>query len=73
MRIQFGKQKDSAVFRLEPLASTIPLSGFTCPIEEYNEYLYNDADIEHDTNVTAFYTKNGFIPNVEMNNKRNKT
>jgi hypothetical protein len=32
-----------------------------------------DADIEHDPNVTAFYTKNGFIPNVEMNNKRSKT
>jgi hypothetical protein len=175
MRIQFGKQKDSAAFRLEPLTSTIPLSGFICLIEEYNEYLYNDAlrsqndhiartwllrerdtgaiaaymsliadaiklsatekelhtlnypfrtipamkiaklavaqsfsqkykgigsfmitaamrkaiscyddycacrfltvdaDIEHDPNVTAFYTRNGFIPNAEMNNKRNKT
>jgi hypothetical protein len=175
MRIQFGTEKDSAAFRLESLTSTIPLSGFTCPIEEYNEYLHYDAlrsqsdhiartwllrerntgaiaaymsliadaiklsatekelhtlnypfrtipamkiaklavarsfsekykgigsfmitaamrkaigcyddycacrfltvdaDIEHDSNVTAFYTKNGFIPNVEMNNKRGKT
>jgi hypothetical protein len=175
MRIQFGKQKDSAAFRLEPLTPTVPLSGFTCPIEEYNEYLHHDslrsqndhiartwllrerdigaivaymsliadaikllatekelhalnypfrtipamkiaklavarlfsekykgigsfvitaamrkvigcyddycacrfltvdADIENDPNVTAFYTKNGFIPNAEMNNKRNKT
>jgi hypothetical protein len=32
-----------------------------------------DADIEHDPNVTAFYTKNGFIPNGEMNNRRSKT
>jgi ribosomal protein S18 acetylase RimI-like enzyme len=32
-----------------------------------------DADIEHDPNVTAFYTKNGFTPNNEMNNKRSKT
>jgi hypothetical protein len=32
-----------------------------------------DADIEHDSNVTTFYTKNGFIPNSEMNNKRSKT
>jgi hypothetical protein len=32
-----------------------------------------DADIEHDPGVTAFYTKNGFIPNAEMNNKRSKT
>jgi ribosomal protein S18 acetylase RimI-like enzyme len=32
-----------------------------------------DADIEHDEGVIAFYTKNGFIPNAEMNNKRSKT
>jgi hypothetical protein len=43
MRIQFGKQKDSTAFRLEPLISTVPLSGFICSIEEYNECLYYDA------------------------------
>jgi hypothetical protein len=43
MRIQFGKEKDSAAFRLEPLTPTISLSGFICPIEEYNEYLHYDA------------------------------
>jgi hypothetical protein len=32
-----------------------------------------DADIEHDPNVTAFYKKNGFIPNMDMNGKRSKT
>jgi hypothetical protein len=32
-----------------------------------------DADIEHDPNVTAFYTKNGFIPNTEMTSKHSKT
>jgi hypothetical protein len=32
-----------------------------------------DADIEHDPNVTAFYIKNGFIPNGEMNSRRGKT
>jgi hypothetical protein len=32
-----------------------------------------DADIEHDEGVIAFYTKNGFVPNVEMNNKNRKT
>jgi hypothetical protein len=175
MRIQFGKEKDIAAFRLEPLTPTAPVSGFTCPLEEYNEYLHNDAlrsqtdhiartwllrerdtgaiaaymsliadaiklsatekelhvlnypfrtipamkiaklavaqsfsekykgigsfmitaamrkaigcyndycacrfltvdaDIEHDPTVTAFYTKNGFIPNAEMGNKRSKT
>jgi hypothetical protein len=36
-------------------------------------FLTVDADIEHDPNVTAFYTKNGFIPNTEINNKRSKT
>ena len=32
-----------------------------------------DADIEHNETVINFYTKNNFIPNVEMNNKRTKT
>jgi hypothetical protein len=36
-------------------------------------FLTVDADIEHDPNVTAFYTKNGFIPNAEMGSKRSKT
>lgn len=36
-------------------------------------FLTVDADIEHDPNVTAFYIKNGFIANVEMNSKHSKT
>jgi len=32
-----------------------------------------DADIEHNESVIEFYRKNGFIPNVEINNKRSKT
>jgi hypothetical protein len=36
-------------------------------------FLTVDADIEHDPNVTVFYTKNGFVLNAEMNNKRTKT
>jgi hypothetical protein len=36
-------------------------------------FLTVDADIEHDKNTTVFYTKNGFISNGEMNNKRSKT
>jgi ribosomal protein S18 acetylase RimI-like enzyme len=32
-----------------------------------------DADIEHNESVIEFYHKNGFIPNVEMGNKRSKT
>jgi len=43
MRIQFGKKEGITLFRLEPLTSSISLSGFSCPIEEYNEYLRNDA------------------------------
>jgi hypothetical protein len=31
-------------------------------------FLTVDADIEHDLDVTSFYTKNGFIANAEMNN-----
>jgi len=43
MRIQFGKKECLTLFRLEPLTSSIILSGFSCSVEEYNEYLHNDA------------------------------
>ena len=36
-------------------------------------FLTVDADIEHNESVMEFYEKNGFVPNAEMNNKRNKT
>ena len=36
-------------------------------------FLTVDADIEHNESVIEFYKKNGFVPNAEMNNKRNKT
>jgi len=32
-----------------------------------------DADVERDTGLLDFYVKNGFVSNVEMNNKRSKT
>jgi ribosomal protein S18 acetylase RimI-like enzyme len=32
-----------------------------------------DADIEHNESVMEFYRKNDFIPNAEMNTRRNKT
>jgi hypothetical protein len=32
-----------------------------------------DADIENDSRITEFYTKNGFISNAEMNKKSSKT
>jgi len=36
-------------------------------------FLTVDADIEHNETVMEFYQKNGFVPNAEMNGKRNKT
>jgi hypothetical protein len=36
-------------------------------------FLTVDADIEHNESVIEFYTKNGFLPNAEMNNKHGKT
>jgi len=36
-------------------------------------FLTVDADIEHNEGVFAFYEKNGFIPNTELNNKNRKT
>jgi ribosomal protein S18 acetylase RimI-like enzyme len=35
-------------------------------------FLTVDADIEHNETVPAFYEKNGFLVNDEMNNKRRK-
>jgi GNAT superfamily N-acetyltransferase len=43
MRIQFGKTRDSTAFRLEPLAASINITGFSCHIEEYGEWLRKDA------------------------------
>jgi GNAT superfamily N-acetyltransferase len=42
-------------------------NNFSC------RFITVDADIEHDEGVIAFYTKNGFVPNTEMNNKNRKT
>jgi ribosomal protein S18 acetylase RimI-like enzyme len=36
-------------------------------------FLTVDADIEHDNGILAFYEKNGFVPNSELNNKNRKT
>jgi ribosomal protein S18 acetylase RimI-like enzyme len=36
-------------------------------------FLTVDADIENNKSVLAFYEKNGFILNSEMNNKNRKT
>ena len=43
MRIQFGEKEGVKLFKLEPLASPIDISGFSCSVDEYNEYLYKDA------------------------------
>jgi ribosomal protein S18 acetylase RimI-like enzyme len=36
-------------------------------------FLTVDADIEHNASVLAFYQKNGFVCNAEMNNKHRTT
>ena len=43
MRTQFGKKEHFLEFNLEPLNASVPLGGFSCGIEEYNEYLMKDA------------------------------
>jgi hypothetical protein len=50
--------------------------GIACDTNERHSacrFLTVDADIEHDSNVTIFYAKNGFIPNSGMNNNRSRT
>jgi GNAT superfamily N-acetyltransferase len=51
MRIQFGKTRDSTAFRLEPLAASINLAGFSCRIEEYSEWLRGDALRSQDDHI----------------------
>jgi len=43
VRLQFGKKEGLALFKLEPLTPSLVLSGFSCPVNEYNDYLYKDA------------------------------
>ena len=43
MRTLFGKKEHGAAFKLEMLTASIPLEGFSCSIEEYNEYLLKDT------------------------------
>jgi len=43
MRIQFGKKEHFSIFNLEKLTPSMSLKNFSCQIEEYNEYLINDA------------------------------
>jgi hypothetical protein len=42
-RIQFGKTLAIADFDLGPLTDTFPVSGFSCPMEEYTDYFHKDA------------------------------
>jgi hypothetical protein len=50
-------------------------SGIAGGINEKSacRFITVDADIEHDPKVTAFYFKNGFLPNSGLNAKRGKT
>jgi hypothetical protein len=43
MRIQYGKKEGFTLFRLVPLTPSLDLSGFSCPVDEYNEYLRKEA------------------------------
>jgi len=43
MRIQYGEENGIMLFKLVPLTPSIDLSRFSCPVDEYNDYLYKDA------------------------------
>jgi ribosomal protein S18 acetylase RimI-like enzyme len=49
------------------IAAETNRNSFSC------RFITVDADIEHDKGVIAFYTKNGFVPNAEMNPRHRKT
>jgi GNAT superfamily N-acetyltransferase len=42
-RIQFSQDLALADYELGPLTAAFPLSAFSCPIEEYSDYLLKDA------------------------------
>ena len=43
MRILFGKKEHFNLFSLEQLTPSVSFDNFSCQIEEYNNYLRNDA------------------------------
>ena len=43
MRTLFGGKEHIEAFKLEQLTASISLEGFSCLIEEYNDYIYSDA------------------------------
>jgi len=43
IRTLFGKKEHFIAFNLELLTASMTLDGFACRIDEYNEYLRNDA------------------------------
>jgi ribosomal protein S18 acetylase RimI-like enzyme len=49
------------------IAARTNRDSFSC------RFITVDADIENDEGLIAFYTKNGFVPNVEMNSNTRKT
>jgi len=51
MRIHFGEKEGVTLFRLDPLTPSIVISDFSCHVEEYNEYLYNDALHSQDDHI----------------------
>jgi hypothetical protein len=43
IRVRFGSKDGLTIFRLDPLTHSISLSHFACPVEEYNDWLFQDA------------------------------
>ena len=65
-----GKYKGLGTYMINSalaIARTCNRQLFAC------RFITVDADIEHNGTVIEFYQKNGFVPNAEMNSKRNKT
>jgi len=61
MPITVSYRNGNTLFYFEQVSSNTLLNSFSCSV------------IEHNGTVIEFYQKNGFVPNAEMNVKRNKT
>jgi hypothetical protein len=82
--IVITKDNANEYFRIERLTAGVPLDALviyeasSIAIDIINPYcaarfITVDADVEHDSNVLAFYEKTGFVPNAELSGRNRKT
>jgi len=66
MRIRYGKEDGITLYRLVPLTPAIDLSWFSCPFDEYNDYLNKDALRSQNDHIENSVAATIAPPNIPM-------